>query len=302
MNEGRVVQRQEGRRFTIDQLNELAGLLGYAFADVKPEFNRDREKLTMGINFHIAEAKPVLCRKDRHHRQPHQTQDKVIRREIRLSEGDAFNSFQVKRSQDRIQSLGFFQDKFEVEQKPGSAPDRTILEANVEEKATGELSLSAGYSSLERFIIQAGITQRNFRGKGQELRANVDYSVYSKSIQAASPSLMCSTRTSPSASTCSGATITRSTISGDQRQTTYSQVSTGFQVRTGVPLTEFWSLSARYGLTYDQVGLDKATYYPIPMAMASRTPAIRSRLDATCATRSAIAGPRRSAIRSPLTA
>src|SRR6185369_5705449 len=112
-----------------------------------------------------------------------QTQDKVVRREVRLSEGDAFNSFQVKRSQDRINSLGFFQDKFEIKQEQGSAPDRVILNANVEERATGELSLSAGYSSLERFIIQAGITQRNFRGKGQELRFNVDYSVYSKSIQ-----------------------------------------------------------------------------------------------------------------------
>src|SRR3546814_2760038 len=64
-----------------------------------------------------------------------------------------------------------------------SAPDRLLLEANVEERSTGEIQLSAGYSSLERFIIQAGITQRNFRGKGQELRASVNYSSYSKSVQ-----------------------------------------------------------------------------------------------------------------------
>src|SRR3546814_15837085 len=102
---------------------------------------------------------------------------------MRLAEGDAFNSFQVKRSQDHINSLGFFQDKFEIKQSPGSAPDRLLLEANVEERSTGEIQLSAGYSSLERFIIQAGITQRNFRGKGQELRASVNYSSYSKSVQ-----------------------------------------------------------------------------------------------------------------------
>src|SRR3546814_7923205 len=75
------------------------------------------------------------------------TQDKVIRREFRLHEGDAFNSFQVKRSADRIKSLGYFQEKLEVEQKPGSAPDRIVLETNVEEKSTGELQLSAGFSS-----------------------------------------------------------------------------------------------------------------------------------------------------------
>src|SRR3546814_11420043 len=68
--------------------------------------------------------------------------DLVIRREFRLHEGDAFNSFQVKRSADRIKSLGYFQEKLEVEQKPGSAPDRIVLETNVEEKSTGELQRS----------------------------------------------------------------------------------------------------------------------------------------------------------------
>jgi outer membrane protein insertion porin family len=245
---------------SVDSLNQTAGLFGYAFTDVNPEFSRDPDKLTMSINFHIAEAKRSYIERieitgNRN------TQDKVIRREIRLAEGDAFNSFQVKRSQDRINSLGFFQDKFEIKQDQGSAPDRVVLNANVEEKATGELSLSAGYSSLERFIIQAGITQRNFRGKGQELRANVDYSVYSKSVQLGftEPYLF-------DKNIAVGVDIFRRDYNsfnylGDQRQTTYSQVSTGFQVRTGVPITEYWSLSARYGLTYDQVGLDKNTYY-----------------------------------------
>ena len=111
------------------------------------------------------------------------TKDKVIRREMRLAEGDAFNSFRVKRSRDRIQSLGYFQDKLEIEQKPGSAPDRVVLEANVEEKSTGELQVSAGFSSLERFIVNLSITERNFMGKGQEVRASVDYSTYSKSVE-----------------------------------------------------------------------------------------------------------------------
>jgi outer membrane protein insertion porin family len=245
---------------SVDRLNETAGLFGYAFTDVNPEFNRDPDKLTMSINFHIAEAKRSYIEKiditgNRN------SQDKVVRREIRLAEGDAFNSFQVKRSQDRINSLGFFQDKFEIKQEQGSAPDRVVLNANVEEKATGELSLSAGYSSLERFIIQAGITQRNFRGKGQELRANVDYSVYSKSVSLGftEPYLF-------NKNVAVGVDIFRRDYNsfnylGDQRQTTYSQVSTGFQIRAGVPITEYWSLSARYGLTYDKVGLDKGTYY-----------------------------------------
>ena len=245
---------------SVTSLNETAGLFGYAFTDVSPDYQRDAETLVMSVNFHIAEAKRTYVERievtgNRN------TQDKVVRREIRMSEGDAFNSFQIKRSQDRINSLGFFQDKFEIKNEQGSAPDRVILNANVEEKATGELSLSAGYSSLERFIIQAGITQRNFRGKGQELRANVDYSVYSKSVQLGftEPYLF-------DKNIALGIDIFRRDYNsfnylGDQRQTTYSQVSTGFQARVGVPLTEYWSLSARYGLTYDQVGLDKSTYF-----------------------------------------
>src|SRR3546814_3132460 len=66
--------------------------------------------------------------------------------------------------------------------KPGSTPDRVVLEVNVQEKPTGELQVSAGFSSLERFIVNLSITERNFRGKGQELRASVDYSTYSKSV------------------------------------------------------------------------------------------------------------------------
>src|SRR3546814_10848672 len=82
------------------------------------------------------------------------TQDKVVRREFRLNEGDAFNSFAVKRTESRINSLGYFQENLEVERKEGSAPDRIILETNVQEKPTGELSLSAGFSSIESFLVQ----------------------------------------------------------------------------------------------------------------------------------------------------
>ncbi|WP_242095694.1 outer membrane protein assembly factor BamA [Sphingomonas sp. CROZ-RG-20F-R02-07] len=245
---------------SVDQLNQATGLFGYAFTDTNPEFQRDKDTLTMGINFHIAQAqRSYIERIDINGNT--QTQDKVIRREIRLAEGDAFNSFQVKRSQDRINSLGYFQDKFEIKQNPGSSPDRVQLEANVEEKSTGELQLSAGYSSLERFIIQANITQRNFRGKGEELRAGVNYSSYSKSIELGftEPYLF-------DKNIAVGGDIFRRdynsfNYAGDTRQTTYSQVSTGFQLRAGLPLTEYWSLAGRYGLSYDQVSLDKDTYY-----------------------------------------
>nr|WP_302053754.1 outer membrane protein assembly factor BamA [Sphingomonas tagetis] len=245
---------------TVDGLQEAAGMLGYAFADVRPEFQRDREKLTMTLNFNIAEARRTYVERIDITGNT-QTQDKVIRREMRIAEGDAFNTFLVKRSQDRINSLGYFGEKFEIEQKEGSAPDRVVLTANVEEKSTGELTLSAGFSSLERFIFQGSIRQRNFRGRGQDLRLSADYSSYSKSLELGftEPYLF-------DQNIALGGTLFRRDYNsfnylGSDRRTTYEQVSTGGQLVAGVPLTEYWTASARYSLVYDQVGLDESTFF-----------------------------------------
>lgn len=245
---------------TVDQLSETAGMFGYAFANVSPEFKRDREKLTMTLNFNIAEARRTYVERIDIVGNT-QTQDKVIRREMRLAEGDAFNTFLVKRSQDRINSLGYFGEKFEIEQKEGSAPDRVVLTANLEEKSTGELTLSAGFSSLERFIFQGSIRQRNFRGKGQDLRLSADYSSYSKSVEVGftEPYLF-------DQNIALGGTIFRRDYNsfnylGSDRRTTYEQVSTGGQLVLGVPLTEYWTASARYSITHDSVGLDENTFF-----------------------------------------
>lgn len=245
---------------TVEQLSETAGAFGYAFADVRPDFQRDREALTMSMSFHIGEANRTYIERieitgNR------QTQDKVIRREMRVAEGDAFNTFLVKRSQDRINSLGYFQDKFEIERKEGSTPDRIVLAANVEERANGELTLSAGFSSLERFILQASIRQRNFRGMGQTVSASVDYSSYNKSVELGftEPYLF-------DTNVALGGTLFRQDYNafnyiGTDRSTTYSQVSTGFQLVAGLPLTEYWTLSGRYILKQDDVTLDRSTFY-----------------------------------------
>ncbi|RYY23382.1 MAG: outer membrane protein assembly factor BamA [Sphingomonadales bacterium] len=245
---------------TVEQISETAGIFGYAFADVRPDFQRDRETLTMGMNFRVGEAnRTYIERIDITGNR--QTQDKVIRREFRVAEGDAFNTFLVKRSQDRINSLGYFQDKFEIERAEGSAPDRIVLKANVEERPNGELTLSAGFSSLEQFILQASIRQRNFRGKGQTVSASVDYSTYSKSLELGftEPYLFDS-------NVALGGTVFRRDYNafnyiGSDRSTTYSQVSTGFQLVAGVPLTEYWTLSGRYSLTQDDVTLDRSSFF-----------------------------------------
>jgi outer membrane protein insertion porin family len=244
----------------VTDISEQAGNLGYAFADVNPAYDRDSEKHIMNVTFKVANSPRVYVERVDISGNTI-TRDKVIRREFRVNEGDAFNALKVKRSQDRIQSLGFFQDNLEIKQTEGSTPDRVILGVNVEEKPTGQLSISGGYSSLERFVVQLAVSQNNFMGKGQSLDASIDYSAYSKSAQLSfvepyfldKPILL-------------GAQIFRRDYDsfnfvGDKRNQTYSQLSTGGGLRLGFPLTEYLSFATRYTLTADRITLDKGTFY-----------------------------------------
>jgi outer membrane protein insertion porin family len=245
---------------TIESLNETAGLFGYAFADVRPDYVRDKDNLTMSLTFRIAEAPRVYVERIDVNGNT-LTRDKVIRREFRIAEGDAFNSLLVKRSSNRIKSLGYFQEKFEVEQKTGSAPDRIVLEANVEEKPTGSLQLSAGFSSIESFIVSGSVEQRNFRGMGQTAGLSISYSRYAKAAQVSftEPYLF-------DKNVSAGVDIYRRdsnsfNFSGDERRNLYRNATTGFQLRAGVPMTEYLSVIGRYTFNYDQVSLDEDQFY-----------------------------------------
>ncbi|WP_310496330.1 outer membrane protein assembly factor BamA [Sandarakinorhabdus sp.] len=246
---------------TVEGLSETAGLLGYAFADVRPQFERDKEKLEMNVTFQIGEVPRVYVERVQINGNTI-THDKVIRREFRLTEGDAFNSIKVKRTKDRLLGLGYFQDKLDIEQKPGSTPDKIILETNVQERPTGELQVSAGFSSLERFILSLSVRQRNFRGRGQELRASANISSFSRSIEAGFTEPYLGGR-----NLALGFDVFRRDFrsfrftGNNSRDTTYTQVSTGFQVRTGFSITEFWAASLRYGLSREEIGLDQATFF-----------------------------------------
>ncbi|MBA4161247.1 MAG: outer membrane protein assembly factor BamA [Novosphingobium sp.] len=245
---------------TIERLNETLGAFGYAFADVRPDYNRNKEDLSMGLTFEIAEAPRVYVERIDVSGNT-LTQDKVVRREFRLAEGDAFNSLQVKRSNARIKSLGYFQEKFEVEQKPGSAPDRIVLEASVEERPTGQLQLSAGYSSLERLIFQGSIEQRNFRGRGQTIGLNLAYSRYSKQVNVSFTEPYLFDRNVSLAANIYRRDTNSFNYLRANRNTIYKNTTTGFQIRVGVPLTEYISFVGSYTLNFDDVTVDRSLYF-----------------------------------------
>ncbi|QYJ08351.1 outer membrane protein assembly factor BamA [Qipengyuania flava] len=245
---------------TVEQLTELAGTFGYAFADVAPQFSRNQDDLTMDVTFVLRQAPRVYVERIDVNGNT-LTQDKVVRREFRIAEGDAFNSLSVARSTARINSLGFFQENFEVNQVEGSAPDRIVLEANVEEQATGELQLSAGFSSLESFILAGSIRQRNFRGRGQTIGLSLNYSRFSQSAQVSFTEPYVFDR-----NISAGVDIYRRDLNNfnprsADRDTTFEQSTTGLSLRAGVPLTEYISAIASYTFNYDEVSLDESIYF-----------------------------------------
>jgi outer membrane protein insertion porin family len=248
---------------TVTSLNESAGLFGYAFADVQPNFRRDKETKTMSVTFNVAETPRVYVERIDVSGNT-LTRDKVIRREFRLAEGDPFNTVRVKRSRDRIQSLGFFQENLEIEQTQGSAPDRVILSTALEEKATGQLQVSAGFSSLERFLLNLSIEQRNFRGMAQTLRASINYSSYSKSVELGFTEPYLFDRNFAVGFDLFRRDYSSFNFVNNNRNTTYKQTSTGGQIRGGMPLTEYMQLGLRYGLNFDDVTLDESSYFTDP--------------------------------------
>ncbi|MDY7097577.1 MAG: outer membrane protein assembly factor BamA [Pseudomonadota bacterium] len=245
---------------TVEQLSELAGRFGYAFADVQPRFSRQKDDLEMDIKFILREAPRVYVERVDVNGNT-LTQDKVIRREFRLSEGDAFNSLGVQRTTARINSLGYFQENFEVNQVAGSAPDRIVLEANVEEQPTGELQFSAGFSSIEQFILAGSIRQRNFRGRGQTVGLSVNYSQFSSQAQISFTEPYVFDRNISAGVDIYRRDFNSFNFQGQDRNTTFEQATTGFAVRLGVPLTEYMSLVGSYTLNYDEVSLSEAQFF-----------------------------------------
>ena len=271
-------------------LNELAGLFGYAFADVRPTLQPQPRKPHHGGHLPGRRDAARLCRADRHFSGNTTTRDKVIRREFRLAEGDPFNNVRVRRSRDRIQSLGFFQENLEIQQKQGSAPDRVVLGVEVEERATGELQLSAGFSSLERFLVNLSVRAAQLHGPrpgaarlGQLFELfQVDRARLHRALSVR-PQHRDRLRHLP-ARPQQLQLLRRTAAPRPIEQTT-----TGGQIRIGVPLTEKLSLALRYGLNYDEIGLNQAIYFTDPDGAGPLPRGLRSAASpaAICATRSA---------------
>ena len=156
---------------TSNQIADALGNRGYAFVDVNPRVDKDSENQIINLTFDIQEGPKVFVERIEIEGNI-RTVDKVIRREFKLVEGDAFNVSKLQRSRRRIQNLGFFRS-VNLEDEPGSQPDRAVIKVSVEEQSTGNLSFGVGISSAVGPVGNIGIQERNLLGRGQDLRLNL---------------------------------------------------------------------------------------------------------------------------------
>jgi outer membrane protein insertion porin family len=141
-----------------------------AFVEVRPEISRDSTKHTVDLVFNVINGPRVYVERiniDGNTR----TEDKVIRREFRLAEGDALNAAAIRRSRQRLTDLGYFSN-VSITNAPGSTPDKTVVNTTVVEKSTGELSFGGGYSTDAGALLNAGLRERNLVGTGIDAGLN----------------------------------------------------------------------------------------------------------------------------------
>ncbi len=225
---------------TVTALTDAVGNFGYAFVDVRPNVRRNKEDLTIDITFDIQEGPRVYVERINISGNT-RTLDKVIRREFRLAEGDAFSTAKLRRSQQRLKNLGFF-NKVDVTPQAGSTADKTNLEVQVTEQSTGEISFGAGYSTTGGILGDISVGERNLLGKGQNLRLGLQLGTLSTLINLSFTEPYFLDR-----AVAAGFDIFR-TSNDRQNIASYSDASIGFALRAGWSYTEHTSQTVRYTL------------------------------------------------------
>jgi outer membrane protein insertion porin family len=157
---------QEG----VDALNKRALDLGYAFATVNPQIVPNRAHKTVAITLNVVDGPRVYIQRIDITGNT-RTEDKVIRRELTVAEGDAYNQSKIDQSTTNLKNLGFFKDE-KITTAPGSSPQQVVMKTAVTEQATGQFSLGGGYSTELGALVNAGLSQNNFLGTGVNASIN----------------------------------------------------------------------------------------------------------------------------------
>lgn len=264
------VYNAEAVEKSVEEMTVEASRRGYAFASVKPRGDRNFEAHTVSIVFAIEEGPRVYIERI-NVRGNTRTRDYVIRREFDISEGDAYNRALVDRAERRLKNLDYFKT-VKIISEPGSSSDRVVLNVDVEEKSTGDFSVSGGYSTADGFLGEVSVSERNLLGRGLYAKASVQYGQRTQgySLSFVEPYLL-------------GYRVALGLDFYQRKQlasnyVSYDSKTIGFSPRLGFQLREDLNLQLRYSISRQEItlpsylqncnnfgsGIPGSAYFPTP--------------------------------------
>jgi outer membrane protein insertion porin family len=230
---------------SVEAIQREVARKGYAFAAVRPRGDRDPATQSINLSFVVEEGPRVYVERIVV-RGNTRTRDYVIRREFELGEGDAYNRVLVDRAERRLNSLGFFK-RVRIINEPGSSPDRVVVIVDVEDQPTGSFGISGGYSTQDGFIGEVSVSESNFLGRGQFVRASASLGqrVRGVDLSFTEPYFL-------GYRMAAGVDL----FWRENTNSTYALYDTsnvGATLRLGIPLTDQFSLGVRYSIYQTEI-------------------------------------------------
>jgi outer membrane protein insertion porin family len=242
------VYNAEAVEKSVEEMTIEMSKRGYAFAQVRPRGERNYETHTISLTF-VVEEGPRAYIERINIRGNTRTRDYVIRREFDISEGDAYNRVLVDRAERRLKNLAYFKT-VKISNEPGSAPDRIILNVDVEEQSTGEFSVAGGYSTSDGFVAEISVGERNLLGRGNVARAAVTFGQRTRGVEVSwvEPYFL-------DYRIAFGLDFFAKQVDSSSYYV-YRQETIGGGFRFGIPLREDLGLQLRYSLYRQKIDLD----------------------------------------------
>ena len=265
---------------SVEQMTIELAKRGYAFAQVRPRGDRNFATRTVDLFFVIDQGARAYIERI-NVRGNTRTRDYVIRREFDVAEGDAYNHALIDRAERRLKNLSYFKT-VKITSEPGSAPDRVIVNVDVEEQSTGEFSVAGGYSTSDGFMAEVGVGERNLLGRGQYAKASVQYGQRARGFELSfvEPYLM-------GYRLAFGVDVFAKTNLSSVYQS-YESSTVGGGFRLGIPITDEVSTQLRYTIYQQEITLSNVNncfpasdgIAPNPPFCIPAAPSIRSAANA----------------------
>jgi outer membrane protein insertion porin family len=227
---------------TTDALATEMAKLGFPFARAEPRLTRDANARRVDVAFVIDQGERSYVERIEIHGNS-RTRDYVIRREFDIAEGDAYNKTLIDRAERRLKNLNYFKT-VKITTKPGSTPDRVVLDVEAVDQSTGDFNISGGYSTTDGLLAEVKVGDRNVYGSGNAVQASVTYGQYARGADLALSAPYALGRAT------AGADVFARQASVSPYQS-YGSTTYGGSLTLGTPVTEQTNVLWRYQL-YDQ--------------------------------------------------